>query len=52
LAKPLEHQCSWATISPGAGTNSARNSPPQVLNSKLLFRHAARWMAAMYFQLA
>src|SRR5262249_34868419 len=24
LAKPLEHQCSCATISPGAGTNSAR----------------------------
>jgi len=26
LAKPLEHQCSCATISSGAGTNSARNA--------------------------
>src|SRR6516162_317797 len=36
LAKPLEHQCSEATISPGSGTNSARNSPPHVPNSKAL----------------
>src|SRR5215510_1792307 len=39
LAKPLEHQCSCATISPGAGTNSARNSPPHVPYSKLLCCH-------------
>ena len=31
---------SWATISPGAGTNSARNSPPHVPNSKVLCCHA------------
>src|SRR5262249_52367651 len=30
LAKPLEHQRSCATIPPGVGTNSARNSPPHV----------------------
>src|SRR3974390_1176998 len=42
LAKPLEHQCSCATISPGAGTNSARNSPPHVPYSKLLCCHVAR----------
>src|SRR5262249_28624358 len=30
LAKPLEHQCSWTTISPGSGANAARNSPPHV----------------------
>ena len=28
LAKPLEHQCSVATISPGLGSNSERISPP------------------------
>src|SRR5215813_12216994 len=31
-----------ATISPGAGTNSARNSPPHVPYSKLLWCHVAR----------
>src|SRR5262249_47113902 len=30
FAKPLEHQCSWATMSPVWGANSARNSPPHV----------------------
>src|SRR5262249_43621577 len=36
LAKPLEHQCSVATISPGLGANSERISPPHVPYSKLL----------------
>src|SRR5262245_46850387 len=48
LAKPLEHQCSCATIPPGAGTNSARNSPPHVPYSKLLCCHAPRWTGATY----
>src|SRR5215467_8879191 len=30
LAKPLEPQCSRATISPGRGSNSRRISPPHV----------------------
>src|SRR5215470_12292270 len=41
LAKPLEHQCSVATISPALGSNPERNSPPQVPYSKLLCCHAA-----------
>ncbi len=52
LAKPLEHQCSEVTISPGLGTNSVRNSPPQAPYSKLLFRHANLWMGAIYVQLS
>src|SRR5262249_4017086 len=36
LAKPLEHQCSVATISPGLGSNSGRISPPHVPYSKRL----------------
>jgi len=34
-------QCSEATISPGWGANSARNSPPQVPYSKAFRCHAA-----------
>src|SRR6266481_6248219 len=41
LAKPLEPQCSWATISPGLGSNPGRISPPHVPYSKLLCTHAA-----------
>src|SRR5271166_2514522 len=29
LAKPLEHQCSWATMSPGCGSKSGCSSPPR-----------------------
>src|SRR5262245_42697024 len=46
LAKPLEHQCSVATISPGLGSNSARISPPQVPYSKLFLLQAALWTGA------
>src|SRR5215475_15596511 len=52
LAKPLEHQCSVATISPGLGSNSERISPPQVPYSKLFLRHAALWTGATYFQVS
>jgi hypothetical protein len=41
LAKPLEHRCSVTTISPGLGSNSAWNSPPQVPYSKVLRIHPA-----------
>src|SRR5215471_542184 len=46
LAKPLEHQCSRATMSPTCGANSLRISPPQVPYSKVLCAQAAFWMGA------
>src|SRR5262245_4526608 len=52
LAKPLEHQCSLATISPGLSANSVRISPPHVPCSKLFRSHAALWTGATYFQVS
>src|SRR2546422_2547733 len=43
LGKPLEHQCSIATISPGCGANSFRISPSHVLYSKALLDQPAFW---------
>src|ERR1700677_1891955 len=48
LAKPLEHQCSVATISPGLGSNPRRMSPPQVPYSKLFRIHALLSELAQY----
>src|SRR5215472_9155506 len=50
LAKPLEHQCSCATISPGRGVNSERTSPPHVPYLKDFRDHDSFWIGAMYFQ--